>query len=152
MHCAVIKRDLKGGFNIYNWHDDTDDMEDLTGSELIGYVSKDGVIDAPYETDELAFDGVIQALSELGFHEKANSIRMKSVSTNHPKDNQVSEIPVCKEVSNKDVVTQIREEILERMQDIAGYTDDDIFLGEWRAYKGVLEFIQKIEKETNCNN
>lgn len=152
MHCAVIKRDLKGGFNIYNWHDDTDDMEDLTGSELIGYVSKDGVIDAPYETNELAYDGVIRALSELGFHEKADEIKMNSVLSNYPKDNQLSKIPASKENSNKDVVTQIKEEILERMQDIAGYTDDDIFLGEWRAYKGVLEFIQKLEKESDCNN
>lgn len=47
--------------------------------------------------------------------------------------------------SNKDVVTQIKEEILERMQDIAGYMDDDIFLGEYRAYKGILDFIQKID-------
>ena len=40
-------------------------------------------------------------------------------------------------------IKEIETELLELMEDVAGYTDDDIFLGEYRAYKKVLEMLQK---------
>lgn len=80
MHYAVTKENSKGGYDIYNWHDDNDDMTDVSSAEIIGHVSKDGEIDADYINDELAFYGVTEALEKLGFNDKADEIKKEFFS------------------------------------------------------------------------
>lgn len=45
--------------------------------------------------------------------------------------------------NTRNPMKQIRKQLLERMEDLAGYTDDDIFLGEYNGYKGALEIVRK---------
>ena len=49
--------------------------------------------------------------------------------------------------NTRNPMKQIRKQLLERMEDLAGYTDDDIFLGEYNGYKGALEIVRKGGKE-----
>ena len=105
MHYAVIKENSKKGYDIYNWHDDSDDMSDLSSAELIGHVSRSGEIDGNLN-DELVVDGAIQALQALGFHQKANRLYEekfppKKVTVKHPGRIEFDEEVVKKIIYNE---------------------------------------------------
>ncbi len=47
----------------------------------------------------------------------------------------------------QEVFEKIKEKLEERKEDIAGYIDDDIFLGEYRAYRDSIEIVNQVAEE-----
>ena len=146
MHFALIKKRPDGGYDIYNAHDDDNDV---SSAEYLGFVLEDGTIEVPRKT-EIAQDGIRQALTALGFREKNDSAKRDIMDRIHKCFSEMFTYDYATDLyyskrNGKEMCEEVREE-LEKLMNCCGY--QCLFVEDIKRIIGKV-MLSRLEETSN---